>query len=250
MTYIGNLSTLYADLPRDERPAAAARDGFARVESWWDFDAANPPADELEGFLGALEAAGVQLVAMNSHGGDRAAGERGLACLHGREEEFRASIASVVRVAQRTGARFFNVTFGQLDPAGDEAAQYAEAAARYRWAAQQVEVVGGTILIEALSVAGNGSYPFHTGADVVAFLTEHLADVPNIGFLFDSFHLAANRVDVVAAAGELAPWIKHVQFADFPGRGKPGTGGLDFDAIVARLEAASYAGDFSLEYLA
>lgn len=249
MSYIGNLSTLYASLPRDERPAAAARDGFERVESWWDFDTATPDPAELEGFLRAIEAAGVRLVAINAHGGDRAAGERGLACLPDRQEEFEASIRGVVEVARRTGARFFNVTAGQIDSDADRSAQLALAAERYRWAAREVAAIGGTILIEALAAQGNPRYPFRTGSDVVSFLDEHLADVANIGFLFDTFHLAANGVDVVHSAGALAGRVKHVQFADFPGRGKPGTGSLDFDAITEQLEDGGYAGAVSLEYL-
>lgn len=249
--YIANLSTLYGKLPRDERPQAAADAGFSRVESWWDFDVATPAAVELAGFLTAIERAGVRLVAMNSHGGDRAAGERGLACLPDRREEFQRSIESLVGVAEVTAARKFNVTFGQLDEARwTREEQFETAEQNYRWAAAQVAAFDGVILIEALAADGNGGYPFHTGYDVVEFLDEHLPDVENVGFLFDTFHLASNGVDVLRAFDDLSAKIGHVQFADFPGRGAPGTGRIDFHALIKTIEKSTYTGDISLEYVA
>lgn len=248
--YVANLSTIFRSLPLNERAAAAAAAGFTRVESWWDFDSATPPEEELGAFLDSVSDAGLELVAMNSHGGDRAAGERGMACLPDRVEEFRASIESVAAVAAHTGARKFNVTFGQLDETRwSREEQIATARSNYEWAANRVAEFGGTILIEALIADGNGGYPFHTGYDVVEFLEQELAGVENVGFLYDTFHLASNGVDVHEAFADLVHRIRHVQFADVPGRGAPGTGGLDFDRLLAEIDESAYSGDISLEYL-
>ena len=43
--------------------------------------------------------------------------------------------------------------------------------------------------------------------------------------------------------------IAHVQVADPPGRGAPGTGTLDFEPLFARLAADGYDGWVGLEYL-
>lgn len=247
--YIVNLSTVYGGLPLVARPQAAADDGFALVESWWDFDSAMPDQAEIDAFLGALAAAQVQLRAINSYGGKREAGERGIACLPDRVDEFRQSIRSLSSVALSSGARKFNVTFGQLDPSRwtrDE--QFECAAAQYRWAAEKVAEFGGTILVEALVADSSGDYPFHTGYDVVEFLDQFLPDVENIGLLFDTFHLAAAGVDVITAFRDLKRRVKHIQFADFPGRGRPGTGKLDFSGLIAAIHDSGYAGEISLEY--
>ena len=58
----------------------------------------------------------------------------------------------------------------------------------------------------------------------------------NIGFLFDLFHLANNGDDLDAAISAYADLIAHVQIADHPGRGEPGTGTLDFDHYLTRIE--------------
>lgn len=250
MSRIVNLSTVYRGLPRDERAAAAAADGFTRVESWWDFSSAAPGKDEIDGFLTSLDAAGVELVAINSHGGDRDAGERGLASRPDRQEEFAQSIAGIVEMNRRTGARHFNVAAGNLDAdRWSREEQMSTAAERYTWACAQVDAFGGTILIEPLSLDGNPDYAFRTGHDVVSFIATHLPDVRNIGLLLDTFHLAAGGVDLVGAIDELGPHIRHVQFADFPGRGAPGTGDVDFAALSNALDRVGYTGDISLEYL-
>lgn len=247
-TPVVNLSTVYADLPRDERPAAAAADGSRLVESWWDFESATPDPTELAGFLQAIRDAGTRLTAINTYSGDRAAGECGLACLPDRVEEFRASVLAVAEVARTTGATQTNVAIGPLLPTRWTAEEQWETAARnYAWAAGKLAAVGVTVLLEPLIFGDNG-YPFHTGHDVAEFLDQRLPEVSNIGILFDAFHLAANQLDPAKVFRELAPRIKHVQLADFPGRGAPGTGGLDFEGLLAAIAATTYDGEIALEY--
>jgi len=46
----------------------------------------------------------------------------------------------------------------------------------------------------------------------------------------------------------LLPLVKHVQFADAPGRHEPGTGEIDFKPILHLLCSRSYAGWIGAEY--
>lgn len=245
---IVNLSTVYADVPRDARPQAAANDGFKVVESWWDFDSATPSQSELDGFIGALEKAGTELYAINSYAGNRNVGECGLACLPSRVEEFRFSIEAMISVAERTGTRFSNVAFGAMSrDLGEHERQWQVARQNYTWAAERFADVGGTILIEAL-MRGDNRYPFHTGYDLAEFMKTYLAEVSNIGIVFDAFHLAANGIDPSKAFEDLHHRIKHVQIADFPGRGRPGTGTIDFERLSKVITASRYRGEIALEY--
>ena len=250
LSYVVNLSTVYRHLPRDERPAAAAAAGFTRVESWWEFSSATPTAADVDRFLSAIRSAKVALTAVNAYGGDQNAAERGLACLPGRQREFEQSIEGIVEMNRHTGADCFNVTMGYLEPSRwspDE--QFAIAAERYEYAASRVAPFGGTILIEPLTTPGNAHYPFRTGYDVADFLDDHLPNVPNVGILLDVFHLASNGIDILRAIEDLAPRISHVQLADHPGRGQPGSGTIDFDAVRRALDRVGYTGRTALEYL-
>jgi hydroxypyruvate isomerase len=69
-----------------------------------------------------------------------------------------------------------------------------------------------------------------------------------VGILFDIYHLATNGDDIDRAIAAYADKVAHVQIADAPGRGEPGTGQLDLDGYLARLERAGYAGWVGLEY--
>jgi hydroxypyruvate isomerase len=70
-----------------------------------------------------------------------------------------------------------------------------------------------------------------------------------VALLFDTFHLANNGEDLLGVIREWASLIGHVQLADSPGRGFPGTGGIDFAAVLNALWDAGYRGTVAAEYL-
>ena len=67
-------------------------------------------------------------------------------------------------------------------------------------------------------------------------------------FLCDLYHLDANGDDVATAIETYADRVGHVQIADSPGRGEPGTGRLDIDGHLTALAAKGYRGYVALEY--
>ncbi len=104
-------------------------------------------------------------------------------------------------------------------------------------------------------VSGSPRYPLLTAADVAAVIARVSANggPSNIGMLADLYHLAVNGDDVdkaIAAYTGTPGGIAHVQIADAPGRGAPGTGELPLDRQLADLEAAGYRGWVGLEYKA
>ena len=244
---VANLSLLYAGLPVLERFRAAAAAGFDLVESWWPFDTASPSNEEVDGLLRAIEEAGVRLVALNLYAGDMAAGERGVLSHPGREVDLQRSLPTTVRIAQRTGCSHFNALYGlRIRGVSDEAALDVAMTNLSRTAAA---LDGGTLLLEPLSSAANAGYPLESLADaerVRAHAAAHGID--SIGLLFDSFHLASNGLDLEKEIRTHAAHIAHVQLADNPGRGAPGTGEIDFSAVLRTLSDIGYSGRIAAEY--
>jgi hydroxypyruvate isomerase len=72
-----NCSILFAELPLLARPAAAKAAGFDAVEFWWPFEEMTPADADADALVTALADAGVDLVSLNFHTGDMAAGDRG-----------------------------------------------------------------------------------------------------------------------------------------------------------------------------
>jgi hydroxypyruvate isomerase len=240
-----NLSTVYGSLPMPDRPAAAARDGFAAVESWWPFPRSVPADREVADFADAVADAGVELVALNFfRGGD---GEHGILSHPDRTAEFREHVQVVRGLTERLGVGLFTAPYGDRRPDLAEQEQRMTAVANLVHAHH---VLGpGVPMLEPLS--GAPDYPLTTVADAVAVLDEVDAEtgVPgSVGLLADLYHLAANGADIDAELDAHADRIVHVQLADHPGRHAPGTGTIDFGRHLDTLRARGYTGRIALEY--
>ncbi|TDO55100.1 hydroxypyruvate isomerase [Kribbella sp. VKM Ac-2571] len=241
-----NVSMLFTELPYPERFAAAAQAGFRVVESWWPFAVPDPSTAEVDDFVRTVSAAGVSLGALNFYGGDIPGGERGVASHPDRQEQLTANVRVMVRIAERTGCRLFNLLYGQLDDRWSRDEQEKTATAAIGAAASAVATVDGTVLIEPLTKGLNGRYPLLTADDVLRLLSGPLRDIDNLSLLFDTFHLGSNGVDLLATASTVP--VAHVQLADSPGRGEPGSGALPIDATLDALKAAGYEGVVACEY--
>lgn len=246
--YTVNCSILLTTLPLLERPAAARAAGFAGVELWWPFATSTPDAGEIDALVGAIHSAGVQLTGLNFNAGNMPAGDRGLMSWPGREEELRANLDVVTAIGERTGCRAFNALYGNRVDGEDPERQDALAVENLHLAARAVARIGGTVLVEPVS--GAPAYPLRTSADAVAVIdrvaSEHGST--NLGLLLDVYHLAANGADVEAEMSAYRDRIAHVQIADAPGRGAPGSGDLPIVRWIEELRAGGYAGPIGLEY--
>src|SRR5271165_2019924 len=78
--FAANLGYLFNEVPLIERPAAAARAGFAAIELQFPYDV---PATMMKG---EIERHGLTVLGINTQPGRR--GESGLAAVPGREREF------------------------------------------------------------------------------------------------------------------------------------------------------------------
>lgn len=251
LRWIPNLSVLYRELPLLERLAAAGAAGFDAVELWWPFDSGLPAAGEMDDFVRAVTDSGVELYAMNLYGGDTCAGERGVLSHPERVAEFYASLAVAKEVAVRLGTRFFNAPYGRRRHGLDPGDQGATGETSLAFAARELAPLGGTVLLEPLS--GIPDYPLNTAADALAVASRarERAGLDNLALLLDQYHLMTNGEDVVALVRQHATMVAHVQVADVPNRGEPGSGEAlaTITAMVAALEEIAYDGVLALEYV-
>ncbi|MFC3851053.1 TIM barrel protein [Corynebacterium hansenii] len=234
--HVANCSILFPGRTPAEAARAAADAGYRDVEFWWPFPVEEPSQSDVDGFAEALRSAGVRLIAVNLWGGDMAAGERGV--LH---ERMLADghLEAVHRLRELTGVSMGNLLPGAGGPGVSEAQR--------RHLRETVAALPGfTPLIEPLS--GNPDLPVRDPWTAVELCRETGA-----GLLLDFFHLAELGVDVGAwlddvAAGE-QPLPHHVQIADSPGRGAPGTGEAPIGEWLGRLRELGYAGRVADEWV-
>jgi len=91
--FAANLTMMFNEVPFLDRFAAAAKAGFKGVEILFPYDF---PSDIM---AEQLHRHGLQQVLFNSPAGNWQAGERGLACLPGREAEFEDNLETVLSYA-------------------------------------------------------------------------------------------------------------------------------------------------------
>lgn len=244
-----NISLLFGDLPFVERPAAAARAGFTAVECWWPFSTAAPGQLEIDGFISAIEDAGVQLSALNFFAGDMAAGERGIVSHPSRRSEFDDNVAVVSSLASRLGVRSFNALYGNRVEGLSAAHQDDHATETLAAAAAAVAAFGGVVLVEPVS--GVPAYPLKRSDDVFAVISRTLAisGGDNVRLLADFYHLTVNGEDCSQLIAAHSNSFGHVQIADAPGRHEPGTGNAHIVELVSQLAGTEYEGAIGLEYV-
>ena len=250
MTYTVNCSILLTELPLLERPAAAKAAGFDAVEFWWPFESSVPTDAQVTGFENAIKDAGVQLTGLNFNAGNMPGGDRGLVSWPARSREFQDNIDVVAGIGERLGCKAFNALYGNRVDGESAEKQDAIGAENLAAAAQGVARIGGTVLLEPVS--GAPRYPLLTAEDALKMIARVKAEsgVKNIKLLADFYHLAVNGDNVDAVIDQHAADFGHIQIADNPGRGAPGTGELPLGEWISRSRSLGYDGPIGLEYKA
>jgi len=248
LRYLANCSMLFTERPLLERPQAAKDAGFGAIEFWWPWPEQPDPGDaEVDGFVKAVSDAGVQLVGLNFFAGDLAGPDCGVLSIPDRARQFLENLPVAIRIGERLGVSAFNALYGnRVEGVGPEE-QDLLGRESLEAAAKAADGIGATVLVE--SVSGPKPYPLRKAADAAAVVQAvRGAGHANIGFLCDLFHLANNGDDVAAAIAAYTDITAHVQIADCPGRGEPGTGELDLDGLLGDLAGRGYDGWVGLEY--
>ncbi|HTW27445.1 MAG TPA: 2-oxo-tetronate isomerase [Acetobacteraceae bacterium] len=235
-----NLSMMFNEVPFLERFDAAAKAGFTAVEFLFPYEHS---ATELRARLAAN---GLTQVLFNLPPGDWGAGERGIACLPGRQAEFRDGVRRGLDYAAALGCRLVHCMAG-LAPAGvareTAAALYV---ANLAWAAEQATAAGVRLAIEPINHRDMPRYLLHT-VEQGAAIAEALGP-DRVGLQFDIYHCQITEGDLSRRMERFMPVIAHMQAADVPDRHEPGTGEIGWDFLFPRIDGLGYQGWIGLEY--
>jgi hydroxypyruvate isomerase len=238
--FAANLTTMYNEFEFLERFAAAAQDGFTGVEFLFPylFSAADLRA--------RLSDNGLTQVLFNAPPGDWNAGERGLAALPGRREEFRRGIAQALEYAVRLDSKRLHVMAGLQSVDYDVKQQRATYINNLAYAADQAAGAGVTVLIEPINTRDMPGYFLNTQADALEICNEIGAS--NLEVQFDIYHCQIAEGDVSTRLKRSIEKIGHVQIAGVPGRNEPDLGELNYPYLFQLLDDLGYAGWIGCEY--
>lgn len=238
--FAANLTMLYGEHPFLDRFAAARSDGFEAVEFMFPYPF---PKEQL---ADALQENRLRQVLHNLPAGDWEAGERGIACHPGREGEFQDGVGRAVEYATALDCPQVNCLVGIPPQDADPARVRRTVVGNLAFAAKALGQAGIRLLIEPVN-----------GFDIPGFWLQHAdqaVDVieeigsDNVWLQYDLYHQQRVDGELTATWRRLKDRIAHIQVADNPGRGEPGTGEINFPFLFAELDRDGYAGWVGCEY--
>jgi len=238
--FAANLTTMYGEHPFLDRFAAAAKDGFRGVEILF------PYAHEAQQLRARLDAHGLEQVLFNAPPGDWEKGERGLASLPGREQDFRRSIERGLEYARVLGNRCMHAMAGLVAPGDDRARHRAAYVANLAWAAREAASIGVTLVIEPINTRNIPGYFLNRQEEAHAVCAE--AGEPNLKVQMDLFHCQIVEGDLATRIRRHLAGVAHMQVAGVPERHEPDTGEVNYPYLFRLLDELGYAGWIGCEY--
>lgn len=239
--FAANLTMLFTEAPFLERFALAATAGFTGVEFLF------PYAWPKEVIRQQLTRHHLTQVLFNLPPGDWDAGERGIACLPDRVEEFRSGVHQALEYAEALQCTRLNCLAGIKPDSLSEQEAHLTLLDNIRYAADQFAPKGIRLMLEAINsrVDIPGFY-LDNSRKIVEVL--EAAQRPNLFYQYDIYHMQIMEGDLIRTLQKHLNHIGHVQFADNPGRHEPGTGEIHFDRLFEALDSMGYSGWVSAEY--
>ena len=234
--FAANLNFLFTELPLLDRFEAAAKAGFAAVESTNLYDAT---AEEM---AARLKDNSLTLALFNMPTGNAAAGERGLTALAGREGEFWAALETALRYADATGGRRMHLPAGLTQ----HGAQHATYVANLKRAAKAAAAAGIEVLIEPINRRDMPGF-FLTRTEQAQAVIDEVGE-PNLRLQFDLYHRQIEQGDVAMAIQAFAPITGHYQIASPPDRGEPDDGEMNYTYLFKLIDRTGFDGWIGCEY--
>jgi len=240
--FAANLTMLFNDVPFLERFEQASQCGFGYVEYLF------PYAWSPKILSDKLRENNLQQVLFNLPAGNWESGERGIACLDDRLDEFKRGVDIAIEYAQELNVNQINCLAGIQPKLKAPQNIWDTLVKNIEYATQQLDYHGITLLVEPINsrVDMPGFYidTFNKAKQLV-----EAVDKKNLKIQFDIYHMQIMQGDILRTVQNNINTIGHIQFADCPGRHEPGTGELNFDNIFKSLDQIGYQGWVSAEYV-
>lgn len=240
LRFTANLSLLFSEYTLPERFKAAKDCGFQAVEIQFPYVL---PAEQIQA---ALQENDLKLVLFNVDADTLLQGGEGLAAVPEKQAQFKAAVDQTLAYAERLRPEAINVLPGRcLD--GRRLGEYmATFNSNLRYAAEAFAALGIKTVFEAVNSRDMPGFIIDGGKKMLEVLAE--VDHPCLRLQYDIYHMSMMGEDCAGFLRRHHDKIGHIQFADCPGRGQPGTGSIDFDSLFDIIAGSPYAGWVGAEY--
>jgi len=236
--FAANLTMMFTEWSFLDRFDAAAQAGFSAVEYLFPYDFAPEVIQD------RLVRNNLTQALFNMPPGDWASGERGLAALPERFDEFKSGVERALDYAEATGVNRIHMMAGQADAAdADAKASYMRAVDH---ASRRLAEKGIDLLLEPINSRNMPGY-FLNNFDSALQVIE-AASLPNVKLQFDIYHCQILHGDVTMRLRRDFAHVGHVQIASIPSRNEPDGEELNYPFVFSELDRLGYAGFVGCEY--
>lgn len=238
--FAANLTMLFNEVDFLARFEKAHQSGFKAVEFLF------PYAFEPQVLADKLQQFGLEQALFNMPPGDWDAGERGLAAIPGREEEFRQSVDVALTYAKALNCKKVHAMSGLRDSNFSYQKHVETFLGNIRYAADKFAEHGVELLIEPLNSRDVPGYFVAHQREAVELIEQ--VNRPNVKLQFDVYHAQIMDGDITVMIRDLADYIGHVQIASVPDRHEPSEGEIHYQHVFSQLDKSGYKGWIGCEY--
>jgi len=238
--FAANLTMLFGEKPFLDRFAAAKAAGFAGVEYLFPYDYDKAELRE------QLDEHGLVQVLHNLPAGNWAGGERGIAILPDRVDEFRDGVACAVSYAKALDCRQLNCLVGVAPRDADPFEMNEVLVENLRFAADALARERIKLLVEPINTLDIPGFFLNRTEQAVQLIADVRSS--NLFIQYDIYHMQVMEGDIARSLQKHLPRIAHVQLADNPGRNEPGTGEINYPFLFRHLDTLGYRGWVGCEY--
>ncbi|WP_019170366.1 2-oxo-tetronate isomerase [Pseudaminobacter salicylatoxidans] len=238
--FSANLSMLFGEHDFLDRFDAAAEAGFTGVEYIGPYD------HPIETVAARLKKNNLVQALFNLPPGDWGRGERGIAVLPDRIEEFRRGVDTAIAYAKALGCTQVNCLAGIAPEGVDRDALEVVFVENLKFAAAKLDDAGIRLLIEPINTIDIPGF-FLTNTEQALEIIEKVGS-DNLYLQYDIYHMQIMEGDLARTIEKNLGRIAHIQLADNPGRHEPGTGEINYPFLYAHLDRIGYAGWIGAEY--
>ena len=234
-----NISLLFTENSFLERFGKASENNFQAVEFQFPYEFSPEIIKE------KLDKFNLDLSVFNSLPGNFKNGDRGLACLPKRKEEFQRTIIQSIEYAKIIKCKKIHIMSGIQGSKNDLAYRdtYIE---NLQWACDKFSEEDLTVLIEPINSRNIPDY-FLSSTDMAIKIIE-LTAKKNIKLLFDIYHHQIIRGDITKYLKNIYSYIGHIQIAGIPDRNEPDISEIDYKFIFKIINDLGYKGWIGCEY--
>ncbi len=238
--FAANLTMMFNEVDFLERFGEAANVGFKGVEFLFPYEfSAEAVAEHLHRHQ-------LQQVLFNLPPGNWGAGERGLACIPGREGEFEDNLETALTYARALGCKQLHMMAGKVPE--NCSAQKAEDTfiKNLTLAATTCHPQGITVLIEPINTGDMPGYFLHHQDQAIDLLKQVYP--PNAALQMDLYHCQITQGNLEHHIRKNLAHISHFQIAGVPGRHEPDSGEINYPAIFELIDDLNFSGWVGCEY--